>query len=96
MNTITTLHYLQRKIILEQKTRLLVANIVGNVSIIAVDINIIRESLRSNRKDFEDAIQIISALAISDMDCIVTRNLRDCRNAAVEIFISTEFLNVLN
>lgn len=73
-NTITTLHYLLKKILSEEKIRLTLEHIIENVSIIPIDINIIKKSLKSNHKDFEDAIQIVSAQSINTMDCIVTRD----------------------
>lgn len=95
-NTITTLHYLLKKIILEEKTRLVLANIIENVSIIPVDINVIKKSLESNHKDFEDAIQIFSAQSINDMDCIVTRDLKDYKNTTLKVFTPDEFLTTLH
>jgi predicted nucleic acid-binding protein len=95
-NTITTLHYLLKKIISEEKTRLVLENIIENVSIIPVDINIIKKSIKSNHKDFEDAIQIVSAQSINDMFCIVTRDLKDYKNAEINVFTPDEFLNKIN
>ena len=95
-NTITTLHYLLKKIILEEKTRQVLANIIENVSIIPVDINVIEKSLESTHKDFEDAIQIFSAQSIDDMDCIVTRDLKDYKNASIKAFTPDEFLSTLH
>ena len=95
-NSITTLHYLLKKIILEEKTRLVLTNIIENISIIPVDINVIKKSLESNHKDFEDAIQIFSAQSIYDMDCIVTRDLKDYKNATIKVFTPDEFLSTLH
>ncbi|WP_281336566.1 type II toxin-antitoxin system VapC family toxin [Flavobacterium eburneipallidum] len=95
-NTITTLHYILKKSISEEKTRLALEHVIEYVSIIPVDINIIKKSLKSNHKDFEDAIQIISAQSINDMDCIVTRNLKDYKNAEINVLSPDDFLNTLN
>ena len=93
-NTITTLHYLLKKILSEEKIRLTLEHIIEHVSIIPIDINIIK-SLKSNHKDFEDAVQIISAQSIKDMDCIVTRDLKDYKNAEINVFTPDDFLNSL-
>lgn len=92
-NTITTLHYLLKKILSEEKIRLTLEHIIENVSIIPIDINIIKKSLKSNHKDFEDAIQIVTAQSIGDMYCIVTRDLKDYKNAEISVFTPDEFLN---
>lgn len=95
-NTITTLHYILKKSISEEKTRLALEHVVSNVTIIPVDINIIKKSLKSNHKDFEDAIQIISAQSINTMDYIVTRDLKDYKNAEINVLSPDDFLNTLN
>ena len=91
-NTITTLHYLLKKFINEDKIRMALEEILENIEIIAVDINIIRKSLKSSHKDFEDAIQITAAQSINTMDCIVTRDLKDFKNSEIKVFTPDEFL----
>lgn len=95
-NTITTLHYILKKSITEEKTRLALEHVIKYVTIIPVDITIIKKSLKSSHKDFEDAIQIISAQSINTMDCIVTRDLKDYKNAEINVFTPDEFLNILS
>ena len=95
-NTITTLHYLLKKIISEEKTRIAIEHVIDNVSIIPVDLTIIKKSLKSNHKDFEDAIQIVSAQSIHNMDCIVTRDLKDFKNSEISVLTPDEFLTITN
>ena len=92
-NTITTLHYLLKKYIDEDKIRMALEQVLENIQIIPVDANIIRKSLKSNHKDFEDAIQIISAQSIHSMDCIITRDLKDFKNSEIKVFTPDEFLS---
>lgn len=94
-NTITTLHYILKKSISEEKTRLALEHVIEHVLIIPVDINIIKKSLKSNHKDFEDAIQINSAQSINMIECIVTRDLKDYKNAEINVLSPDEFLNTL-
>jgi predicted nucleic acid-binding protein len=94
-NTITTLHYILKKSISEEKTRLALEHVIEHVLIIPVDINIIKKSLKSNHKDFEDAIQITSAQSINTIECIVTRDLKDYKNAEMKVLSPDEFLNTL-
>jgi predicted nucleic acid-binding protein len=95
-NTITTLHYLLKKFINEDKIRMALEEILENIEIIAVDINIIRKSLKSSHKDFEDAIQITAAQSINNMDCIVTRDLKDFKFSEINVFTPDEFLNTIH
>ena len=94
-NTISTLHYLLKKYTTEQNVRQSLEEITNVVIIIPIDINIIKKSLKSNYKDFEDAIQIISAQSINNMNCIVTRDLKDYKYAQINVLTPDEFLNNL-
>ena len=55
----------------------------------------IKKSLKSNHKDFEDAIQIITAQSINTMDCIITRDLKDFKFSEISVFTPDEFLNII-
>ena len=92
-NTISTLHYLLKNFATEDTIRKSLDEICNVVKIIAVDINIIKKSLKSNHKDFEDAIQIVSAQSINNMDCIITRDLKDYKNTEIKVFTPDEFLS---
>jgi predicted nucleic acid-binding protein len=93
---ISTLHYLLKKFTSEENIRQSLEEIINVVSIISVDINIIKKSLKSNHKDFEDAIQIVSAQSIKDMYCIVTRDLKHYKHAEINVMTPDDFLNTLN
>ena len=93
-NTITTLHYLLKKVISEDKTRQVLENIIENVDVIPIDKNIIKKSLKSKHKDFEDAIQIAAAQSLNTMDCIITRDFKDYKFSEIDVFSSDEFLNL--
>jgi predicted nucleic acid-binding protein len=91
-NTISTLHYLLKKFTTEENIRQSLDEVTTVLSIIPVDINIIKKSLKSNHKDFEDAIQIVSAQSINNMDCIVTRDLKDYKFAEITVLTPDDFL----
>ena len=92
-NTINTLHYLLKKFIGEQDIRKALDEITDIVSVIPVNLDMIKKSRKSNHKDFEDAIQIYSAQSIKGMDCIVTRDLKDYKNAEIQVYTPDQFLN---
>lgn len=94
-NTITTLHYILKKSISEERTRTAIEHLTEHIVIIPVDINIIKKSLKSNHKDFEDAIQIVSAQSINNMDCIVTRDLKDYKFAEITVLTPDDFLSTI-
>jgi predicted nucleic acid-binding protein len=94
-NTISTLHYLLKKFTTEENIRQSLDEVTTVLSIIPIDINIIKKSLKSNHKDFEDAIQIVSAQSINNMDCIVTRDLKDYKFAEIAVLTPDDFLNAI-
>jgi hypothetical protein len=69
--------------------------ILENIEIIVADINIIRKSLKSVHKDFEDAIQITCSQSLNSINCIVTRDLKGFKPSKINLFTPDEFLNTL-
>lgn len=59
-----------------------------------VDRGILESALNSDYADFEDAIQIFSAVA-QGLDAIVTRNAKDFRGSTLPIYSPTDFLDQL-
>ena len=93
--SIATLHYLAKKMVEEKELRSFIEDLLDTISIIAVTETILKKSLKSNHKDFEDAIQIVSAQSINDMNCIVTRDLKDFKNAEIKVYTPDQFLNTI-
>jgi predicted nucleic acid-binding protein len=94
-HSIATMHYISKKVVDETELRSIIEDLLDIISIIPVTEYSLRKSLKSNHKDFEDAIQIISAQSIDDMDCIITRDLKDYKNAEVTVYTPDQFLNQL-
>lgn len=90
-HSIATSYYLLKKYIDDQKLREALLGLQEYISIIAVDTEILTKGLRSQQKDFEDAIQIYCATSIDKMDCIVTRNTKDFKGSEVPVFPPDEF-----
>ncbi len=63
-HSIATTHYLLKKYIDEKELRDVLHNILDYLNIVAIDIDVIKKGLKSKHKDFEDALQIISAYSI--------------------------------
>ena len=94
-HSIATLHYLAKKIVNEKELRSIIEDLLDTISIIAVSESILKKSLKSNHKDFEDAIQITAAQSINTMDCIVTRDLKDYKFSEINVYTPDEFLTQL-
>ncbi len=92
-HSIATTHYLLKKYIDEKQLRDILCNLLDYIKVIAVDQDVIKKGLKSKHKDFEDAIQIISAYSVENINCIVTRNIKDFRDSEIPVFTPDELIN---
>lgn len=91
-HTIATTHYLLKKHLSEKELREILLDLLDYITVVAVDIEVIKRGLKSKHKDFEDAIQIIAAQSIDKMECIVTRNVKDFKDAEIVVLSPDEFV----
>jgi predicted nucleic acid-binding protein len=94
-HSFATTHYILKKYIGEAALREMLLSLLDFIELIPVDVFIIKKGLLSKHKDFEDAIQIFAANTIGNIDFIVTRNLRDFKDAGVIVLPPDELLNHL-
>lgn len=95
-HSIATTHYLLKKYIHEKELRAIIYSLLDYIDVISIDLSIIKKSLLSSHKDFEDAIQIFASNSIKNLDFIVTRNVKDFKNAEVAVLPPDELLLHLN
>ncbi len=91
MNT----HYALKKYVDDKTIRLSFLDLLHFVKLVDLDNRIIIRSLKSNQKDFEDAVQMHSAYSISDINCLITRNTRDFKECEIDVFTPEEFLDII-
>ena len=94
-HSFATTHYLLKKHIGEKELREILFSLLDFIDLISIDASIIKKSLLSNYKDFEDAIQIYAANSIPDVDFIVTRNLKDFKDAGITVLPPDEVIQFL-
>ena len=90
-HTFATTHYLLKKYLNEAELREVLYALLAYVNLVAINTDIIKRALKSKHKDFEDAIQIMAANTIPQLDYITTRNLKDFKDAGT-IVLSTDEL----
>ena len=91
-HSLATTYYLLRKHVDDKRLRHILLELLEFVIIIPIDIYIIKRGLKSKHKDFEDALQIMAAVSIDKMDCIITRDLKDFRYSEIPVFSPDEIL----
>lgn len=64
----------------------------------AIDVSkeVIRQALKSDFRDFEDAIQYHCAKALPTIDCIVTRDTKDFRTSSIPTMTPREALTLID
>jgi predicted nucleic acid-binding protein len=91
-HSLATTHYLLKKYIEEKELRVILHSLLELITIIPVDLDVLRKSLNSNHKDFEDAIQIYCASTVNLMEYIVTRNIKDFKNSEIPALLPNEII----
>ncbi len=71
---------------------MLLHSLLDYIDLVPIDKSTIVKSLLSRHKDFEDAIQIFASNSIENLDFIVTRNLKDFKDASVKVLPPGELL----
>ena len=85
-HSIATTYYLLRKYTEEGALRKSIYELFNYLSIIQVDGDMLKKSLLSKHKDFEDAIQIFCASTIKSLDGIITRNIKDFSLSEIKVY----------
>ncbi len=89
----TNIHYILRK--LQSKTKAIsnLQKLRTLICILPIDEKIIDLALASDFKDFEDAIQYYVSID-NNIDYLITRNIKDYKNATINILTAQDFLNL--
>lgn len=65
-------------------------NLLDYLTVVAVDVDVLKKGLRSKHKDFEDSIQIFCASTIENIDSIITRNVKDFKGSEIKVLTPDE------
>lgn len=94
-HSITTLFYLIQKGRSASDARAMITNLLQFLKILPVDQSTIEQALNLDYRDFEDAVQMISAVK-NKMDYLVTRNTKDYQPALLPVVQPVDFLSMLS
>ena len=93
-NSVTDIYYIEHKRNHDrEKTKTIMDKLFKLFNILDTTSEDCRNALRSNVSDYEDAILVESAKR-NDMDCIVTRDVKDFKNAGISVYTPVEFLKL--
>jgi len=94
-HSITPLFYLIQKGKSPADARAIITNLLQFIKILPVDQSTIEQALNLNFRDFEDAVQMISAVQ-NKVDCLVTRNVKDYQPSLLPVMQPVDFLATLS
>ena len=92
--TPVNLYYVARKLKGDAEARIAVQGLLAICQIAITDRTVLQQALTLQMKDYEDAVQVASARAVS-LDVIVTRNVSDYADADIPILTPEQFLTQL-
>ena len=84
------IYYILRQSLTNNATIKLLKELAEITEITDVTNEIIRQSLKTDFKDYEDAIQYYCALSITKIDFIVTRNTKDFKKSILPVLTPNE------
>ena len=90
--TFSNVYYVLRKYTTHQRVVSRLKELSELLQIMNVDDTIIKRALQSGFKDFEDAIQYQTALSEPDIEVIVTRNIKDYKEAELPVMSPETFI----
>ncbi len=93
-HSVTTLFYLIAKDKSPEQARVTLTSLLQFLQIAPVDQNTIEQALNLPYRDFEDAVQMMTALQVH-ADYLLTRNVRDYQPAPMEVVQPVELLAIL-
>ena len=94
-HSITTLFYLIQKGHSASDARAMITNLLQFLKILPVYQSTIEQALNLDYRDFEDAVQMISAVQ-NKMDYLVTRNTKDYQPALLQVVQPVDFLSMIS
>jgi predicted nucleic acid-binding protein len=92
---VSNVYYLLRQTAKHERIIEKLTLLISFLGILLIDKTVITSALNSGFKDFEDALQNFSAEHASDIDVILTRNIKDYKGSKLSVMTPDDFLRVV-
>jgi len=92
---VNNVHYIVRKVIGDRKAREVIDELLDLMVILEVSELDLRNAVKSDFNDFEDAIQHSVALREEEIKAIVTRNTKHYKRSKVAVFTPDAFVAMI-
>ena len=90
-HSFATTHYVMKKLMPQKELTSALIELQNHIHLLPVTEKVIQNALKSSHQDFEDAIQIFTALT-ANIDYIITRNVKDFKKSPIEVNTPDQFL----
>jgi predicted nucleic acid-binding protein len=87
-------HYIVRKVLGDQKTRMIIGELLEIIEVLSVTKSDILNAVLSDFNDFEDAIQHSVANSNSSVAYIITRNTKDFKKSKITVLDPDTFVKL--
>jgi predicted nucleic acid-binding protein len=92
--SINNVYYIVRKFLGYKKALEVIETLTEMTEIVGTSKKEVIQALKNDFKEFEDSVQYSSALTISGLDTIITRNIKDYRNSEIAVMTPLSFLKM--
>lgn len=92
----SNIYYLLRQTAPQEKVIEKLKILLSFTDVLVMDKEVVIQSLNSQFKDFEDALQNYSALKHGNINAIITRNIKDYKHSSIGAVTPENYLKILN
>jgi len=92
----SNVYYILRQTAQHEKVIEKLKVLLSLTDILVMDKEVVIQSLNSQFKDFEDALQNFSALRNGNINAIVTRNIKDYKHSSIGAITPENYLKIIN
>ncbi len=94
--SINNIYYIVRKYLGHKKALEVIEELINMMEIVGTTKKEILQAINNNFKDFEDSVQYSSALTISGIEAIITRNVKDYKHSQIAVITPLDYLKMRN
>ena len=92
---LNNVHYIIKKVTGDAKARVIISDLLELIEVLGVTKVDILNALKSDFKDFEDAIQHSVAVNENNIKSIITRNTKDYKRSKISVFSPDAFIKMI-
>ncbi len=93
---LSNVYYLLRQTATHEKVIEKLKILMSIIEVLIIDKEVIMNALNSKFKDFEDALQNYAAEINSEIDVIITRNIKDYKNSKIGVMTPDNYLALIS